>query len=241
MARGTQLEQLIIMLRAETGHSTSPAAGVDNLPSLKQRLRRAQEMLYDDYDWPFLRVNPYKNLAAGDRYVDMPTELNPERIEDVSVWYGDRAVPLIRGVGPREYSVYNSDDDERSDPVQRWDIKSTGDTTTKTPQLEQVEVWPIPASAQQLQLTGIRKLRPLVAENDVCDLDDLAIVLTAGADMVPAKSPLAGKLEKAAAVRIRQVKGRQRGGATITTMGTIPPENQLRPGQSIVRISSSSS
>ena len=64
MARGKQLTQLIDELRAEVGHAVSVSVGVDNLPAIKQIIRRTQETLYDDFDWPHLRIQPTKNLAA---------------------------------------------------------------------------------------------------------------------------------------------------------------------------------
>ena len=43
MARGTQLKNLIYMLRAETGQSVLVSAGIDNKPALAQMLNRVQQ------------------------------------------------------------------------------------------------------------------------------------------------------------------------------------------------------
>jgi hypothetical protein len=39
----------------------------------EQTLRDTQERLYDEFDWPFLKVQRDKVLAAGQRYYDVPT------------------------------------------------------------------------------------------------------------------------------------------------------------------------
>jgi hypothetical protein len=215
MARGTQLLQLVTMLREEVGRATSVAVGVDDLPMLKQKLSRTQEMLYDDYDWPFLRqVFPYKQLNAGEQYYDFPDLLNLERLEEVALWYNNLPRPLVRGISTREYAIYNSNNGVTQEPAIRWDVRWTG---TK----EQFEIWPIPSSnSQQVQFTGIRKLRALIADSDVCDIDDQAIVLTAAAEILAKQeNASASAVAKLAAGRIKQIKGRQHGGERTRRMG----------------------
>ena len=238
MARGTQLEDLVYMLRAEAGHSVLVSSGIDNLPAQKQILRRTQEMLYDDYDWPFMRVTPTKALAAGQRYYDLPTELNMERIESVVVWSNSQPYDITRGITMADYGQFSSDDDVRSDPVIKWDIRSTGDVTTNDTHLEQLEVWPIPVSNDQyLEFTGIRKLRALTSDDDVCDLDDLAIVLVCAAELLAAqKSAKAGAIQSKAAERIRQMKGRVKGAPSRWGFGS-NMQQPSRSGPNIIRIS----
>jgi len=55
MARGTQLLQLVTMLREEVNRASSVAVGVDDQPLLRQKLTRTQEFFYDEFTWPFLR------------------------------------------------------------------------------------------------------------------------------------------------------------------------------------------
>jgi hypothetical protein len=57
MARNTQLLSLIAQLRAETGRTQQVNVGIDEVENLKQILQRVQIELYDDYDWPHLRVS----------------------------------------------------------------------------------------------------------------------------------------------------------------------------------------
>lgn len=230
MARNTQLLQLVSMLRAEAGHSTSVSAGVDNLPSLKQGIRRTQELLYDDFDWPFLRIQPTIPLLAGERYYDLPSDMNMERIEDVGVWYNGDLRMIQRGIGFAHYNEVNSIDGERQSPVEAYDIRWTGT-------VEQIEVWPIPDSnGQTLQLKGIRKLRALVADADVADLDDQLIVLTEAANMLArAKSEDAPLKRQAAAARLLQLKGRTKGNSEPFIMGGGTNQAPQR-GRTVIRI-----
>jgi hypothetical protein len=186
MARGTQLLQLVTMLRDETGRANSVAVGVDDMPALKQVCRRWQETLYDKHDWHHLHtIFDRIPLQAGQRYYDFPATLNFDRIEDVAVW--DNGVPLsiTRGIGFGEYATYDSEADARADPALRWDIRHTGTT-------EQIEIWPIPASNNMsLQFIGIRNLNSLIDNADTADLDDHMIVLFAASDLMPKGSELA--------------------------------------------------
>ncbi len=221
MARGTQLLELRKMLRAEAGHSTLVSAGVDNIPALDQKLRRAQQMLYDDYDWPFMETKPYLDLQEGEAFYDL-AEMQLESIEKVVLWYNGQPREITRGIGPTEYAQYSTPLDQRSSPVRNWDIVSTGDVTSKTANLEQLEVWPKPNSGgMQLQFYGKRKLRPLIANNDVCDIDDLCIVLVAASDLLASQEdPSYKRVEAAANKRIAQMKARTKGGSKLASMGT---------------------
>ena len=121
MARGTQLTTLLSMLKAEARQSTSVALGIDKTETYKRLLRRHQEVLYLAYDWPHLRKIFTKALVAGSRYYDVPSGLNFERIEEVRVDYNSHFHVVDRGIGFDEYVQYDSEDDERADPVRRWD------------------------------------------------------------------------------------------------------------------------
>lgn len=220
MARGTSLLLLVDKLKAEAGQSALVSAGVDALPALKQILRRTQETLYDDYAWPHMRFMPFKNLAAGQRYYDLPSGLNMERIEDVAVWHNGKPMPVERGIGFAEYASYDSDSDDRADPVLRWDIRSPSGTP-------QIEVWPLPAtnastgpSHNRLHFIGIRSLSALTADADTADLDDQMIVLFAAAEMLARqKSEDAPAKLAAAQSRYNRLKGRLAGGSGPVVLG----------------------
>jgi hypothetical protein len=192
MPTGTQLLSLVQMLRLETGRSGSVAVGVDDLDALKHLLKRTQDTLYIKHDWVHLKqVFNRIPLQAGDRYYDFPDEFNFDRIINVGLWYNGIPQKIDRGIGFGEYATYDSEADERADPVARWDVRWTGTEA-------QCEVWPIPATNdQELQFIGIRKLRALTANADVCDLDDFMIVLYAAAELLAKADPDSAKLKLA--------------------------------------------
>jgi hypothetical protein len=181
MARGTQLLTLITMLRAELGRSTSPALGVADVPTLKQALNRAYETLYKK-DWQHLRREFAKiTLNAGQRYYDLPTLLDSDRVEKAVVWWNGEPYPLCKGIGFEHFAAYDSTIDERNSPAARWDIRFTGT-------VEQIEIWPVPADSQQtLQFIGKSKFTRLVNDIDTCRLDDNLVVLHAAARLAVAR------------------------------------------------------
>lgn len=151
------------------------SVGVDDLDRLKQTLNRIYEQEYEDHDWPHLRrLFTAVSLPAGSYLYDFPSDLNFERVERAVVWYNSLPHECVRGIGFDEYSQYDSLSDERSDPVQRWDVRDVAGAT-------QFEVWPIPSTAQTIQFQGIRSISRLVADADVCLLDDNLIILGAAA------------------------------------------------------------
>src|ERR1700749_4938110 len=194
------------MLRGELGRATAVAVGVDDAEGLKTKLRARQELLYDDYDWPFLRERFKKPLFWTERYYDMPIGLNLERIEECHIWFGNLPRPIERGINERDYAYFNSDNGIVADPVLKWDVTAINGPA-------QIEVWPVPASDNQFLIwRGIRNLNPLVADDDRADLDDQLIVLLTAAEIMEKQgSASAGTLKKLANGRLVSMRARARG------------------------------
>lgn len=236
MARGESFLELYTMLREELGRATEVSVGVDDLPSLKRQINKAYSNLYLAHDWPFLRrVFPKVSLSAGQRYYGLPTDLNIERVEEVNTWWNGSPAQMARGIGFPEYSAFDSEADERSDPALAWDVRDTAGAT-------QIEVWPVPASeGQDLQFIGIRAAPKLVNDADLCLLDDELVVLHAAVPFLRRqKSNDADEVAAQAARRFQLLKGRSSsGGAKRYRMGTGPDlaEEQSR-SRATVRISS---
>lgn len=183
MARGIQLQQLVAQLRAETGRNQTVAVGTSELDNLKQQLRRVQELLYDDNHWPFLQVERKIDLQNGQRYYDFPLDLNYDRIQTVKLKRNGVYTDLERGITFDDFSVYDSNADERSSPMLKWDVRNTGT-------IEQLEAWPIPNEEGSVHFFGTKKLSKLVDDADRCDLDDQLIVLFTAAEILARqKSP----------------------------------------------------
>ncbi|MEC5291589.1 MULTISPECIES: phage adaptor protein [unclassified Aurantimonas] len=205
MARRTTLVQLLTDLRAETRASLNPAHNAQVRDTHINMLQRTQERLWDEFTWPHLRVERQIPLAAGQRYYDMPANLNIDRIEKTELFVDGRWRPLSPGVGGEHYSAYNSDLDARSWPPRRWKI-AEGPVPSS---VEQVELWPISnqnadATTREgyLKFTGIRNLQPLTADDHRADLDDRIIVLYAAAELLAASGAKDASLKLDAANRL---------------------------------------
>ncbi|OFX03282.1 MAG: hypothetical protein A3E78_12160 [Alphaproteobacteria bacterium RIFCSPHIGHO2_12_FULL_63_12] len=178
MARGTTLGQLVAQLKAEIGMSASAAVGQEKIGQLQQLLRRHQELLYDTYTWPHLRVrHADKATAAGQRFYDWPAAINPDRVDGAVFRWGSLWQPVTFGIDTEiDYNQFDSGEDVRSDPVLKWDWYDDGGSL-------QFEVWPMPATVSTIRFSGIKALGSLTADADTADLDDRLIVLFAAAEM----------------------------------------------------------
>lgn len=223
MARGTTLGQLVQDLRIEAGLDPNPALSLNAVPRLEQLIRREQERLYEQFDWPFLRITRDVTLQAGDRYYDIPNDMNLERIERIDYFWGDKWYQLERGIDVSHYNIHDSDADVRQEPASRWDVKDTG---TK----EQVEIWPIPVTNGRLiRFTGIRKLKPLVTQADRADLDDIMIVLFAAAEYMGEGKPEAQIKRQKANDRMTTLKSRvTQTGTSAFNFNTPSDQNRIR-------------
>src|SRR5215831_8593918 len=76
-----QLRDLLTDLRAEVGHSTNVAHGINDRDTLIYYLNKTQLQLYEDYDWPQLIIDRDIQLADGQRYYTYPGDLAFEDIE----------------------------------------------------------------------------------------------------------------------------------------------------------------
>lgn len=201
MARGTTLGQLVTMLRKEIGDATSAALGQNNLPHLQHILSRTQEWLWNDFNWPHLRVYREESLQAGSRYYSFPTDLDFNRVENVHIRWDDQWTPVAYGIEPEHYNAVDPEDDEREDPVRRWQAYED----------DQYEVWPLPATnALRLRFEGIRLLNPLIADADRADLDDHLIVLFAAVEILGRRDGKDAKAKENLATRLyNRLKGQQ--------------------------------
>lgn len=196
MSRGKTLVALLTQYRSEIRASVNPAHNNQVRDTQVELLQRTQEILWEDYNWPHLRIEREYAGAAGQRLYDFGTDFDIDRIEQIYFKDGGEWHPLTAGIGPQQYAVHDSDLDQRSFPVRRWRIYEG----------EQVEIWPTSdqdGEADTLngyfKVKGIRKLSPLVEDDDTADLDDRMIVLFAAAETLGASGAkdAARKLELA--------------------------------------------
>jgi hypothetical protein len=212
MARNKTLISLLQDYRIEVGASTNPAHNSNARDAQVYALQQSQIRQWRKHDWPHLRVHRYIDLQAGQRYYDSrgaklddgtaSSDLSLERLECMEVRWGGDWVPLEPSIGLTQYANWDSDTDERSWPVERWQVYED----------EMFEIWPIPSANAEtgtlegrLRLTGIRDLRTLVADDDRADLDNDLIVKYA------VLQTLARKGSKDAQVVLDEAKGIEAG------------------------------
>lgn len=196
MARGRPLSELLNEFRGECKLSLNPANNSQTFDSDVLLLQNVQRSLYENFNWPHLRVRRDVAIQAGQRYFAPPADIHIDRIERIQFRYGIEWLDLTYGIGPAEFSMWDSDKNIASWPVERWQLFEG----------EQIEVWPIPASNQDpvsldgtLRFIGIRDLKPMVAMSDLCELDsDLIVFTAAGERLTDSKSPRANLVLKKA-------------------------------------------
>lgn len=229
--RRRQFIQLISDLRSELVRSVDPAVNPSDLPTLKRKLSRIYETLYDEYDWPFLNITTERmTLNEGQRYYDFPDNIDFDKLdEEPAIWWNGQPHRIIRGIGFEQYATYDSENDDQSDPVQRWDVKYTDPVA-------QLEVWPVPASSSQaIQFKGKLKFAPLVDDADLCELDDHIVIGFAAAELLPKDSNVQ-LVMSGIQQRLSRVKGRSKTASPRVRLGL----GQVNPpisGKSVVRVS----
>lgn len=183
MARGTTLGNCLAMLKGELGFSLTSGVAVASDQELYTLLDNKQKWLSSEYDWPFLKQQGDVAVAAADRYLTVPTNINFERpVEVVTLWTTSWS-PVFFGIGAQEYNALSSGDGGvpvyNLNPVARWDWKP-GDPS-------KFEIWPIPTQVQLVRFTGQAPLTSLKTAGafdpaKTLDLDDLLVVLYAAAE-----------------------------------------------------------
>lgn len=179
-------------------------------------LRRVQEELYDAHDWPMLVGTATTAVPAGQRYTAYPAKTEFSGI--LRVWArntGDeRWHPLEYGITAEELNTFDSDADERSETVRRWQHYVADAEPVAT---NMFELWPLPKKALTVRFERKRALDPLVDKNaDYSTLDGPSIVLHAAAEILAAEKAEDASLKLQKAVdRVNMVRKVQAKSGTI--------------------------
>lgn len=219
--RGKTLDNLIEAVRAECRLSTDNSRGLENREYLTQVIRRNYEVLWGEYDWPHLAVHRedcYITLQSGQRYYDLPANVDVETIKNAYTNFGNVWIPLTYGIDLSTYNLINSEADFRADPVSRWMIRDEN----------QIEVWPIPASnGNKVGISAKRAFVPLTAGSDRVELDDILIILFTSAEILAAnKAEDAKKKEQMASARLLKLRARINSHSRVIVGGVDPLNNR---------------
>lgn len=176
MATGVQLSEMLDMLKAEANISMNIAHGQAARDAHVHLLRRVQEELYVQHDWPALSIDRDVALLAGEATYEFPDDIDFEYVNKVCVLFGSQWERLSYGIEPEDLNEYNADEDFQTFPPRKWEIYP--DNT------RQFRLWPVPSEAGTLRIYGRKKLGPLIENADLSTLDATLIVLFAAAEIL---------------------------------------------------------
>src|ERR1700751_5618497 len=94
-----QLRDMLTDLRAEIGHSTNVAHGINDRDPLLYYLNRVQTQLVIDYDWPQLIIDRDVKCQDGQRYYPYPADLAFEDVTNIWVMINTVYNELGYGIG----------------------------------------------------------------------------------------------------------------------------------------------
>jgi hypothetical protein len=226
---GKQLRDMLTDLRAEIGHSTNVAHGINDRDTLLYYLNRTQLDLYRDYDWPQLIIDRDVMLADGQRYYAYPTDLAFDDIAHIWVLINTVYNELAYGIGPRDMVIWNSDAGFKAWPTQKW-MHHADDNT--------FELWPVPdASAQNadalVRIRGTKTVKKMINDSDESTLPDNLIVLFSAVEILQRDDAkdAALKLQRAnEAMRRHRVRQFSHKGVRPIAIGAGGGDAQSRPG-----------
>lgn len=233
MARNVTLVKLLDDLRAEARLSLNPAHNSQARDGQVKQLQRKQEWLWREFDWPHLRVTRDIPVAAGQRYYELPEDIDLERIEKLEIFIDSVWVPLAPEINNEHYTAWNSDLDERSWPPRRWNLAEDDD----------LEIWPVPdtdavAATMEgyVRVTGIRRLRPLVNDDHRCDIDSNLIIGYLAAEMLAASGAKDAKVKQDEANALfMRLRGQLTVSRKFRLFGTGEPKLPRRPAVAFYR------
>ena len=237
MARGTQLGTILTDVRSEAGHSLQASLGKATRDVLINTIQRVQKRLWEDYDWPFLKIKRDIAMADGQRYYDMPTDMTFERISLAEFKWGDRWDPISFGIGNVQLNQYDSDRSVKSWPIYNFDNYENN----------QIEVWPIPnqnadsTGAGNLRLHGIKNLSTFISESDTADLDDQLIVLFSAGELLQRQKQQDAQIKlEQAQVHYQRLKARMAKSDSFV-MGGVEEDTYIPKGPPVVAVTVGSS
>ena len=192
MARGSTLAQVRQMVNAELGDSLVTTTKQTST-LINRRIVQTQLWLSNEYKWPFLFGSFDVSVSAGQRFPSIPATLNLDNSTLVSAKWNLLWNPVVYGIGPHEYNIYDSERGIQSSPITRWKEYNGTPHAAGTMTLE---VWPIPSTAQTLRLEGQRVLNVLPSgltdnlttdDSKILELDDLLLAYFVAAEFQAGK------------------------------------------------------
>ena len=220
MRNTATLAQLVIMVRAEAGHSLSASQGQNTIDTIKALIARTQVELWTAYQWPTLKIRADTQTQQGGYLYNFPAGFSFEQVREV--WTAQSAsynwTPVTFGIDESCISPGGSSS-QSGDPVERWDVD--GDN--------QFRIWPTPSTSNRfVRMVGMKVYTPLLDDDDVSSIDATAISLFTAAELLArAKAEDAPmKLQKAQKYTLALMGNSVSAKRRVSTMGAGAPSNR---------------
>lgn len=178
MARGTAWSVMRTMFKAEVGVELDESVATGDNTRYLRLANNQIRWLISQNAWLLGKTRAEVALVAGTRYYTFPeTTIDIDRVDReafVKTSSGYR-YPLQFGISQHQFNAYGNETQQES-PILRWDL--VVNTTLK------IEVWPLPADAQTLMLSGIGVFTDMSTDASTCPIDDMLVVLFMAAEQL---------------------------------------------------------
>jgi len=204
--RGNRLSAVRRILKAHLGVVISEGYDTADDALYNQLLSSKQTQMATEWNWEFLKDKWDAQVGAGARYVAQPTKtitgINDRFNTDNEVLaftkYSEIWQPVDYGIDEDDYNILDPELNQQQDPILKWQYVGNN----------QIEIWPIPASAARIRFEGFRIPSPLVSDDDLVDLDDELLCLYVAAErLAKAESQDAQTKFAAAEKRLMKLRG----------------------------------
>ena len=219
MQNTATLAQLVIMVRAEAGHSLSASQGQNTIDTLKALIARTQVELWTAYQWPTLKTRVDVQTSQGAYLYNFPGSFSFEQVREV--WTSQSSsynwTPVNYGI-PENCISPGGASSQSGDPVELWDVEG-----------DQFRIWPTPSTSKYfVRFIGMKDCTPLLADADVSTIDATAISLFVAAELLArAKAEDASmKLTKAQKYTLALMGNSVSAKRRVSTMGTGSPSRR---------------
>ena len=216
MRNTATLAQLVIMVRAEAGHSLSAAQGQNTIDTIKALIARTQVELWTAYQWPTLKIRGDTSTQMGGYLYDFPAGFSFEQVREV--WTAQSGsynwAPVNYGI-PENCIAPGGSSSQSGDPVELWDVEG-----------DKFRIWPTPSTSKYfVRMVGMKEYDPLLSDSDVSSIDATSISLFVAAELLArAKAEDAPmKLQKAQKYTLALMGNSISAKRRVSTLGTGPP------------------
>jgi len=169
------LANLVEMVRAEAGHALSPAQGLNTEQTIKKTIIRVERELWTAFEWPTLMVREQLPVQRHQYRIAYGSSLKYDQVRQAWWSDGNRFHPMEYSI-PEQGIKPDGTNTWESTTVTHWEDDGADDTLFR--------IYPTPSQDGYIRFKGMKPLKPLVDNDDVCTLDSVAIATRTAAEML---------------------------------------------------------